>query len=373
MTAPMRHARSGHAATLLPDGRVLVVGGRYWEPINYEYHSYSSCEIYDPSSGTWSDTGDLLTARDLHTATLLRDGRVLVTGGIDWDANQRYLRSTEIWSPTPSPGQWTNTGVGVLNDGREHHTATLLPVTAQYPRDRVLVAGGFGASRSTEIWTADAGGGGDWTEIGQLRLLRREHTATLLPDGRVLVAGSSRAPRNSAEIWTPNATGGGSWEYTDDMGCSHSEHTATLLADGRVLVAGGEYAGGDCTETWTSDGSGGGAWTRLDDLAESRKFHAAALLADGRAVVVGGTESNNTLASVEVLDPAPWDWRQVYSPEVTRFRHTATVLEDGRVLIAGGYGSGASQSAVFDPRPPPGRPPPSPRSPRSAGTTQPQH
>jgi hypothetical protein len=125
-TASMTTARELHTATLLADGRLLVAGG--FGPSNWT----ASAEIYDPASGTWTATDSLATARCCHTATLLPDGRVLVAGGYD----NGPLATAEIYDP--ASGTWTATAS--MASARYYHTATLLP------GGRVLVAGGAGNS-----------------------------------------------------------------------------------------------------------------------------------------------------------------------------------------------------------------------------------
>src|SRR3990170_776254 len=125
-TGSMIEARQGHTATLLRDGKVLVAGGRPSEGI-----VLASAELYDPSSGTWTATGNMVTPRDGPTATLLPDGRVLVTGGADNCCEGGELASAELYDP--SRGSWTATAG--MAEARLFHTATLLL------DGRVLVAG----------------------------------------------------------------------------------------------------------------------------------------------------------------------------------------------------------------------------------------
>jgi hypothetical protein len=129
-------ARFGHTATLLRSGQVLVAGGTDLAP-GQGYLYPTAAELYDPATGQWTPTGALHTARFAHTATLFPSGQVLVAGGLGSDPSQSVLASTEAYNPVT--GQWTPTAVA-LNTPRDNHTATLLP------SGRVLVAGGFTAS-----------------------------------------------------------------------------------------------------------------------------------------------------------------------------------------------------------------------------------
>ncbi|HET8840723.1 MAG TPA: kelch repeat-containing protein, partial [Ktedonobacteraceae bacterium] len=175
-TGSMQQPRSGYTATLLKNGLVLVAGG-----VGPNGNVLASAELYNPATGTWTATGSMLQARYIHTATLLPDGRVLVAGG--GLPGSAVLASAELYNP--ATGTWTATGS--LLQARYIHTATLLP------DGRVLIAGGFGVSGSivttlgtAEIYTPLAG---VWTSTGSMLQARYLHTATLLPDGRVLIAG----------------------------------------------------------------------------------------------------------------------------------------------------------------------------------------
>jgi N-acetylneuraminic acid mutarotase len=242
-TAPMAIARSGHSATLLPDGRVLVAGGA-----DDAGRTFTSAELFDPGSGTWTMTGELSAARSLHSATLLPNGSVLVAGGyagrsdqhpqaMEISEDERLSPSAELFDP--ATGTWAFTGDMVVV--RLGHTATLLP------NGRVLVAGGdvYAYSRNTrgeELSAAELydPAAGSWAATTSMHVARDDPTATLLPDGKVLVvsgvnlAGSPNAA--SAELYDPAR---GTWTTTASMGGGRTFQTAVALADGRVLVIAG--------------------------------------------------------------------------------------------------------------------------------------
>jgi hypothetical protein len=172
------------------------------------------------------------TSRDYHTATLLTDGRVLIAGGFTIPTTMfaNLVTSTETYD--------SHTGVfsatGPLKIGRDFPTATLLP------DGRVLLAGGA-TDKSAESYDSTAG---TFATAGTMTASRNEHTASLLPSGRVLLAGGyddGHRQLASAELFDPAS---GAFTATASLATARSGHTATLLQDGRVLLAGGIGADG---------------------------------------------------------------------------------------------------------------------------------
>jgi hypothetical protein len=256
---------------------VLVAGG-----VNGTTN-LASAEIYDPTIGTWTPTGSMSGPRIYHTATLLPNGTVLVAGGSSRAGGPGVSDSAEIFDPTT--GTWSVTA-NMATDVSSH-TATLLP------NGTVLVAGGLaggGAVTGAEIYDPVAG---TWTSTGSLGAARADHTATLLPGGKLMVSGGYTYTGNSpwissAEIYDPVA---GTWSGTGSMSTSRRLHTATLLPNGTVLAAGGETG-----------------------------------------PTVG---SDIPLASAELYDPSTGVWSDTGSMTETRWAHTATLLPDGTTLVAG--------------------------------------
>jgi N-acetylneuraminic acid mutarotase len=287
----MIQARYLHTATLLPNGKVLVLGGGV---------TTASAELYDPGTGTWTATGSMIEARNEFSATLLPDGKVLVAGGLVnfGGGDVTVLDSAELYDP--STGSWTATGSMVTPSAS--HTATVL-------RDgKVLAAGGEAGTRpSAELFDPSTG---QWTATGNMVEARFGHTATLLSGGMVFVAGGANASSShvtgSAELYDPVSA---SWTVTTSMPEANFlpdvGGPATLLLNGTVLFPGGVVSGsGDSflSSSWLFDPSTG-SWTATVGMIEGRGSHTATLLLDGRVLVAGGGGVSTVLASAELYDP----------------------------------------------------------------------
>ena len=336
-------------ATTLVDGRVLVVGS---DP---NVHS-KIAHVYDPRSGRWATTGKMVTSRFGQTATLLQDGRVLVAGGggeVKLAEPPAYGATAELYDPTT--GKWTATGKMVK--ARFGQTATLLP------NGKVLVAGGSAGddatARSAELYDP---GTGKWTATGKMTTARSVHTATLLPDGRVLVAGgqglgSTPEPLATAELYDPSA---GRWARTGSMAKAGYNHAAALLANGRVLVVDG--ANHDIRASVELYDPGTGKWTSTGRMTVVRGGPTATTLQDGRVLVAGGSDFEAAVASgneampldsAELYDPASGRWTATASMSGPRNGHVAALLLDGRVFVTGdGVAAGPEHyvaAEIYDP------------------------
>ncbi|MGK3968004.1 kelch repeat-containing protein [Sorangium sp. So ce118] len=332
----MNVARSAHTATLLPSGKVLVAGGLDIRPHESVTLTLDSAELYDPAADSWSSTkrGIMRHARGGHTATLLPSGKVLVAGGVLADFYEGYtpLDSAELYDPKTRT--WTD--AAPMRHARTEHTATLLP------SGKVLVAGGhpvdFG-DENVELYEPETD---TWTLTGPLQTARAEHAATLLPSGKVLVTGgfNSIGSLANAELYDPET---GDWTSTASMCTGRRHHTMTLLPNGEVLAAGGEednLSGPAGTERYDPEGCGpegcgpeGGCWTRTAPMSQTRAHHTATLLPDGLVLVTGGGGT-----SAERYDPAVDTWVPTRPMVHARSGHTATLLTSGEVLVAGGQG-----------------------------------
>jgi len=347
-TGSLNAHRHHHTATLLPNGKVLVAGGRDGSSI------LRSAELYDPATGTWSVTGRLSTSRIFHTATLLPNSKVLIAGGYTSDAPPSFgiTNSAELYDP--ATGTWSATGA--LTAHRAWHSATLLP------NGKVLLAGGAGGSDNSSILdTAELydPATGTWSATGRLRGARYAHTATPLQNGKVLVAGGSNdgdlaSTLDTAELYDP-ATG--MWSITGDLNESRVLHTATLLPSGKVLVAGGYNWPPTSLNSAELYDPAAGTWSNTGNLIAARDSHTATLLPNGKVLVAGGDDWNRgfpptSLNSAELYDPPTGAWSNTARLNTSRYSHTATLLQNGKVLVAGGDNdlSGTLNSAeLYDP------------------------
>ncbi len=324
-TESLGEERAYHSATLLPNGKVLVVGGWGFDPL-------ASAELYDCSNGVWSATGALVTTSRLHhKATLLPNGNVLVAGG--WDG-WNTLATAELYDPATEV--WTQTDP--MSIGRYEHTLTLLT------NGLVLVAGGVPTALGTtnsglasaELYNPTTG---TWTTTGSMTTNRWRHQATLLFNGKVLVAGGvagaliGGARLSSAEIYDPES---GTWTPTGDMTTNRAGFTATLLLNGQVLAAGGRSP--QMLSTAELYDPAAGTWRATGALNGPRAFHRATLLPDGQVLVAGGYASPDgySLNTAELYDPATGRWSNTGPMNQEREDFTATLLADGKVLIAAG-------------------------------------
>jgi len=304
-TGSMSQFRRDAAATLLADGRVLVSGGEDVAPNN-------SLELYDPSSGTFTYV-PAYRPRSGHTATLLADGRVLLAGG--WGGTYGgprgldpvYLSSAELFDP--AKGTFTPTG-DMLGYGYKGWATRLLT-------GKVLMNNGEQYDPSTGTFDAIPGMGTTST------------AGVLLKDGRVLLT-AWRGPFGSAEvgIYDPATS---TVTPTGSMNMGRRMNSATLLADGRVLLAGG--CGNDsqfCSSSTTTNTAeifdvATGQFTFTSNMNFSYWTHVAALLPNGKVLVAGET--------AEVFDPASNTWEIVGSPAFSRKEGSAIRLLSGEILV----------------------------------------
>jgi hypothetical protein len=323
---------AGASVTTLADGSVLVIGGA-----GDGAAGTTAVDLYDPLAGRWLAAGTraaMTTARSAHTATLLADGRVLVAGGSSPGGSlaQGYTNNTSAEIYDPARNAWTS--AAPMTVARAHHTATLLA------NGQVLVTGGeddhYVPVASAELYdpVADA-----WTPVqSPMASPRSTQTATLLPGGQVLVAGGFDivagvlTPLAVAELYDPVL---GAFTAAAPTSLAHAGHTATMLADGRVLVAGGGNGQAELYDPAT------GQWLATPGMASARTGQAAVLLPWAQVLLAGGTQA---APNAEHYDVAGGLWTAASAMSVNRPTPLAALLPDGSVLVCGGAAGAASTS-----------------------------
>ena len=327
-TGEMTTVRYQHSATLLQNGKVLIAGGEITNPIGEMMIIYDTqgSELYDPVTGTFTATGGMNAARFGHTATLLPNGKALITGGQHRENGllRQFLASADLYDPAAG----TFTATGSMTVARYGHTATLLP------SGKVLIAGGDASGTSAELYDPTAG---TFTATGTVTT--GAQTATLLLSGKVLVTGVDAG----AELYDPAA---GTFTATGRMAVARWAHTATLLPTGKVLVAGGDdevvgiissFASAELYDPAT------GSFTPTSNMTVARYGHTATSLLSGKVLIAGGYQEYLTLlASAELYDPAAGTFTATGNMAVAKYGDTATLLPSGAVLVVGGEDSGDS-------------------------------
>lgn len=321
----------------LPLGDTVLVAGGGVGAIPLD-----AAEIYDPGADEWRTTGTLQQARRGHEGVVLDDGRILIAGGF---AEGTVMDTVEVYDP--ATGSWSS--AAPMDSPRLGHTLTLLA------DGRVLAAGGTGPDGQS-----GAGGGqtlrpqssaevydpasDSWQSTRPMGAARFEHTATLLGDGRVLIAGGLGPDGDelvalaSAEMYDPAA---GTFLGTNAMADGRANHSAVALSDGVVLVAGGAGGSGDSSlATAEIFRVRQGSWEQASALAGARRGATATLLEDGRVLVAGGElvdgGSRRSLDTAEVYEPAANEWAPAGEMSCPRSEHAAVLLPDGDVLVVAG-------------------------------------
>jgi N-acetylneuraminic acid mutarotase len=319
----MATARAQAAIATLSNGLVLVAGGTD----RTSTHAVASAELYDPSTGTWTPTAPMLTARDDPMAVTLGDGDVLVIGGL----NGQAIASAEEYDPTTA----TWTAAGTMATARFLAGATLLA------NGDVLVAGGFGPGlafeSSAELFNPFLG---TWSATGAMSEPRVFLTTTFLPDGDVLAAGGATNSNvtATADLYDPST---GRWTATGSLHTGRAAANATALADGDVLVAGGgvdtqvtPVASAELYDPTT------GTWTRTGSMSVARAGSTASLLGNGEVLLAGGKNTSSqhasALAGAELFNPSTGIWVPTGAMPAAVTQAQAAVLSSGRVLVAGG-------------------------------------
>jgi len=329
VTAP--YAMLEHTATALDDGRVLVLGGIVdageWQATTHAAYAFS------PGSDTWTSLPSMFASRASHSATKLRDGRVVVFGGTDQAEDlYAFLNASEVFNPLTSTWEKVTTTPSI---GRSGHAAVLLD------DGTVLAIGGNyddGVSRHVNLYHPYDGSAGAWYDAPWLPQGRLGHTATLFPSGTLLVAGGHSSSYTATDSGFVSRDAG--WSNAVTLTQARAYHTATLLQNGRILLAGGRLGSTEFLShaELVEDPQGGPvilAQQSPSPMNLERAYHTAGLLPDGRVLVVGGRGLNGTHDSTEIYDPQTYSWS--LGPSLTTPRsHHAMVVLPGRMIVVGG-------------------------------------
>lgn len=335
LAASTRHILSRR--TVIVGLACLVVGGVAGGSLTWTtLHFQNSL----PPRAQWTQVGNMGLARGFFRATLLRNGQVLIEGGVL--QNKSSTAQSELFDPTR--GTWRKTH-GSLNEARAKHTATLLP------NGMVLVTGGVGTmptisaelyDPATETWTL--------TKY-PMKYARARHTATMLQTGKVLIAGG--APYYPAELYDPIT---GAWSLTGNMVTRRYDHVTVRMLDGTVLVAGGRTRNDKQNNTndnqWITNSAElydpkTNTWAALPNMHFPRADFTSALLPDGRVLVIGGQLPNGDVTpTTEIYDPSTKRWLLGASMNYARqnpLGQEALQIEDGMILVTGGDTLGTSE------------------------------
>lgn len=345
--------RIGHTTTLLKDGRVLVVGGR--TDIN-NYSALENVEIYDPNTSLWASAPSMSQKRIGHTATLLEDGRVLIVGGTYNNSNG--TASVDLFDPVTE--QWQANPP--IKQGRSGHAAQMLPngkiiifggsslynhtfktelydppsgvsiYVSDCPDDKavktILLPTGMvlstGISITTSLFDPNFY---SWTSFQDPTLLGYSGDLVSLIDQRVLKAGGFSGERGTIAttmIYQPNTN---QWTASGNLNTARYEHQTTALKNGKVLVTGGMYSSNlSTTEIFNPQT---GIWSYGEQMTFARSGHKATMLNDGRILVAGGSNNPPEIYS--------------YAPEVISHPSSQNKLQNKSVVLSVTAGGGGNQ------------------------------
>src|SRR5580700_3173359 len=311
-TGSMTTVRDDHTATLLTNGKVLIAGG------TDNFSIWASAEIYDPGTGTFTATGNMTTPRAWHTGTLLPDGKVLIVGGTVYQGNSELASPTLASAELYDPDAGTFSATGNLTTPRESHTATLLNngmvliagrLQQFPPPSDVFLASAELYDPSTGIFTATGNMTGPWAD-----------TATLLANGKVLITRDDNViptDVSSADLYDPSI---GTFTSAGYLNVNHTGPTATLVTNGKVLIAGGDCGDGSCGAVVIAElyDPATGVFS-TSNMTVGREQDTATLLADGRVLIAGG------IAAGVNPDPSVGGSAEIYDPSSGTFTATGNM------------------------------------------------
>lgn len=322
--------RTEQIAILLPTNKVLVAGGT-----NNGTTPLKTAELYDPSTNTWSSTGSMAVARRGHTATLMLDGKILVTGGFDGAIESA---TTEIYDP--ATGIWTASGP--MTRGRKYHTASRLG------DGKILIAGGIvatnvGDGRVAEIYAPLSGTFTSMPLVPSSALMsspRSKHTASVLSDGVtvVLAGGFDPSVQSTTEVFTYNAATptSSTWAVGPSLIQGRHDHAASILAGTKKILLTGGYTNTTEICDFTTLSSPNPSCSASTPMSATRALHTSTTLSNGKVLIVGGTDGSALLRSIELFTPTGASW-ETYAKvlRTARAGHSSTLLSNGKVLISG--------------------------------------
>ena len=261
--------------------------------------------------GTWSTAGTMKTARDYHTATLLRNGKVLVAGGYSGPLGTIVLASTELYDPATN--HWSEAAPMLVPHAS--HTAALLP------DGKVLVASGRSTGGDTAAAEIYDPANNVWSKAGNLAAARTSATAIVLTTGKVLVIGGNGTANPGAELYDPRTN---SWSQLPNT-TTHQVNVASALSNGKVLVLGGDY--------WATYDPKSNAWSSIGPPPVP--MATAVQLGNGKVLFVRPVGLGSDTKLTELYDPVNNTWSAAARMEINGIWGTATALPFGRALVAG--------------------------------------
>jgi hypothetical protein len=341
-------AAYGQTVTVLQDGRILICGGLNGNT------TLNSAAIYDPATNTISKTGSMTSQRYVHTATLLSNGKVLIAGGTDDNNPTSPLSTAELFDP--KTGSFSATSPMVNH--RAIHTATILP------SGKVLLAGGYGYSEENTAEVFDPATN-TFAAASLMTAKRGGHSAVALANGTVLIMGGVTPCSllvgffcydrylSSAEVYDPSTN---SFTATGSMHVGRRLASTVVLKNNKVFVVGGadELGSGPImasTVAETYDPA-----TKQFLLAGSSAIGfwngTIVLLADGRVLVCGGHDSVQSFGFAQLYDPTSQTVSVIPGMNTPRLAAGSALLPSGAALIVGGtsdLNAGLSSTEIFSP------------------------
>jgi N-acetylneuraminic acid mutarotase len=326
LTGPVAKAASDASSTLMQNGKVLVAGGN----VGGIGAVFPEAQVYNPATNTWTATPKMKSGRNWPTGTLLPDGRVLMAGGSNGKLSGDklvILKTAEFYNP--ATGTFALSGAKMATP-RANHTATLLP------NGKVLLAGGMNVMVPRIRWGSCTNlaelydpATDTFSSGGAMAVVHCGHNAVLLPNGKVLVVGGS-----DAELYDPATN---SWSSAGTMNAAHAG-SAVLLANAKVLLAGATVPAelyDPATGTFSVTGS----------PANLYGYNTATLLTNGKVLMVGGPAGQS-----ELYDPLSGTWSATGTLNTTRFNFAQSLLADGRVLVTdGSFGYQVMSAEIYTP------------------------